>query len=282
MADIPKALPRIVVAAAYLIMVAVNGLANVIPINGLTTGQVSDAYPNLFAPAGYAFSIWGVIYVLLALFVLYYLGLLDRQEADSRPEWLPAVAFCFVISCLANGAWIFAWHYRSIPLSVVLIVAILSSLGAISVLIAPARWKPGQETYGQQGFQRAPLLVWLPFGVYFGWITVATIANITVLLVSLGWDGLGLPPAFWTNAVLIVGVLIAVNVILRQRDPAYGLAVLWAYGAILFKHISPAGFNGAYPMVIYAAALGAVLLLAAVIRACLPRKRGLYRQAGPG
>ncbi len=214
---------------AYLVMVVVNYLAVSLPLAGRSTGAVSDSYPNLFAPAGYAFSIWGLIYTLLGIYVIYQL----TRKDDAL---LARVNRFFIANGLLNAAWIFAWHYDVIWLSAIIIIAMLVSLIKIADILRASkeRW-----------------LVRLPFSVYFGWITVATIANITVLLVSLGWNGFGLSEVFWTVLILIIGALIGSWRLMHDRCIPYGLVLLWAYGAILSKHLSAAAFNGQYPAVIW-------------------------------
>lgn len=162
-------------AVTYVVMIAVNALANALPINGRTTGGVSDAYPNLFAPAGLTFSIWGVIYLLLGLHVLYQLGLFRSGGTSDRGALLNRVGLLFSATSVANVSWILAWHYDLIGLSTVLLATMLVLLIVITRTILRADLSP-----------RERLLVRLPFSVYFGWITVATIANITVWLVSVG------------------------------------------------------------------------------------------------
>lgn len=229
-------------SVSFLIMVAVNGLANALPINGIQTGQVSDAYPNLFAPAGVTFAIWGVIYLLLALYTLYQYGVLREQgskEAEVRED---RVRRLFAISSAANTAWIFAWHYRMIALSLGLIVSILICLILVNLELS------GHLLSGRQRF-----FLRLPFSIYFGWITVAAIANATTLLVDLQWRRFGLPEEAWTVIILLTGMLIGLVTMLRNRNGAYGLVLIWAYSGILLKHISATGFSGQYTAVIYTA-----------------------------
>lgn len=232
------------VVTTYVLMIAMNGLANALPINGRTTGGVSDAYGNLFAPAGLTFSIWGVIYLLLGAHVLYQLGLFRSGEAQAdRSELLGRVGVLFSLSSLANVSWILAWHYDLMLLSTVLLATMLVLLIAITRTIRGA----GPLT------TRESLLVRLPFSVYFGWITVATIANVTVWLVSVGWDGFGITEPVWAVAIIGVGAIIGTTVIVRDRDVAYGLVLVWAYLGIWIKHVSEGGFDGAYPAVSTAA-----------------------------
>lgn len=240
-------------ALTFLGMITVNALANILPLNGITTGEISDSYPNLFAPAAPTFAIWGLIYLLLALYTLYLLGLF-RGSRPANETLLRRTGLVFIVINLLNAAWIFSWHYELIPLSMLLMVLLLLCLLDIALIIR-----------AQKLSAREKFFVRLPFSVYLGWITVATIANAAVLLVSLGWDGFGLSESFWTILVLAVGVLIGVVTTLRLEDAAYGLVLLWAYLGILYKHISAGGFDGQYPGVIIAAGIGIVLFAAAVI-----------------
>ena len=240
---------RIVTALTFVGMVAVNAMANILPINGVNTGQVSDSYANLFAPAGLTFAIWGLIYLLLAAYTLYQTGLFQDRQSPLAENLGNKTGIAFSISSLANIAWIFAWHYDQIPLSMILMLIILACLAYISLVL-----KAGPLT------GRDRLFIRLPFGVYFGWITVATIANATTLLVYLGWNRFGLPEQIWSILILIIGALIGSATMIRNRDLAYGLVLLWAYAGILVKHLSGNGFAGQYPEV-FAVVIACLCLL---------------------
>jgi len=241
-------------AATFLIMIAVNAMANILPINGVSTGQVSDAYQNLFAPAGLTFSIWGLIYLLLAGYTLYHVGLFQGGEGAESRGLLRKTGILFSISSLANAAWIFSWHYDFIPLTMLLMVVILVCLILINQAVGSARLSV-----------REKILVRLPFSVYFGWITVATIANATVLLVSLDWKGFGLSEQTWAIIIIAIGMLIGAATAIRNRDIAYGLVIIWAYAGIYIKHTSESGFSGQYPIVIYTVVVCIAALLAALV-----------------
>ena len=202
-----------------------NGLANGLPINGKDTGQLSDQYPNLFTPAGITFAIWGFIYLLLAIFCGYQArDLFSRRKKDM--PFLNRIGPLFVVSNLANMAWILAWHYEHVGLSLLLMGVLLGSL-----LLIYLRLETGRSTvrWQEQYFVR------VPFSVYLGWISVATIANSTAWLVDLGWRGSGVSEQVW--AVLVVGVatLLALFMLAKRRDRAYGLVILWALAGILLK-----------------------------------------------
>ncbi|HNW95306.1 MAG TPA: hypothetical protein PKW57_02220 [Anaerolineaceae bacterium] len=248
----------------YLIMVAVNALANILPINGKLTGEISDSRPNLFAPAGETFIIWGVIYLLLLLYTLYQMGLLRAKNEANNTKLLAKVNIFFGISSLANTVWIFLWHYERIVWSNIPMLVILLCLIIIALML-----KKGAST------RREKLLVRAPFSVYFGWITVATIANVTTTLVEIGWDGLGLQQSFWTVVILLVGTLIAGLTTILNRDVAYGLVPIWAYLGILYKHLlpEPAGFAAQHLAVIIAVTACLVLLVVALFMAIFGKKK---------
>jgi len=223
---------KISTVIAYIIMVAVNYMAVLLPLGGRGTGEISDNYPNLFAPAGYAFSIWGIIYILLGIYVVYQLRL-------NKNELVEKVNRIFIVNALLNASWLFAWHYDLIWLSVIIMAGLFFTLIRIAdilrmtVLVPKERW-----------------LVRLPFSIYFGWITVAAIANVIVFLVYIGWNGTGISEVFLTVLALLAGTVIGFRCMLRDRFFPYGLVLIWGYGAILAKHLSAVGFDGQYPIII--------------------------------
>lgn len=240
----PSTPVKVIVVVTYAVMIIMNALANILPINGKGTGEVSDSYPNLFAPAGITFSIWGVIYLLLAMYVLYQLGVVKSGSRDGNRNLLTRIGITFSISSVANTLWILTWHYDLILLSLVLMIVILVSLIMINFMTKNAVLS-GRER----------LFIRLPFSVYFGWITVATIANVTALLVDMGWNGFGIRESIWTIVILAVGAAIGIVTMFSFRDMAYGVVLIWAYGGILYKHISPDGFDRNYIFVIIAASI---------------------------
>ncbi len=145
----------------------------------------------------------------------------------------------FIATSIANIFWIFAWHYDYIGLSVFIMVTLLLLLIKIADIIRV-----------EQFTRIGKFIIRAPFSIYFGWITVASIANITVLLVSLGWDGFGIADFVWMNIILLVGAGIGIIRMLKDKNIPYGLVLVWAYSWILFKHMSPSGFDGVYPTVI--------------------------------
>ncbi|MFW6056309.1 MAG: hypothetical protein ACOC9B_03270 [Chloroflexota bacterium] len=240
-----------------VLVLTLNGLANALPINGVTTGKVSDQYDNLFTPAGFTFSIWGLIYLLLIAFVVYE-WLMARSGRDRFSE---RIGFWFLVSCLANASWILAWHYGLLPLSLVLMLVLLGSL--LTVYLRLGIGLTG-TTRGEWAF------VHLPFSVYLGWITVATIANVAVLLVSVQWDGFGLSPQFWTAAVIAVATGIALAMAFRRRDIYFCLVVDWALLGILLKRL---GDSTVPDQAVVIAAIAGMALVSAAIAVQLVRKR---------
>ena len=230
---------KIFVAISYVLMIAVNALANILPINGNNTGVVSNAYPNLFAPAAVTFSIWGLIYALLAAYTLYQFGLFQKDKGKSKAKLFKEIGTYFSITSVANILWIFSWHYRLIGLSVLLMLVILFYLIKIADLLKKQKFSL-KDTF----FIKAP------FSIYFGWITVATIANVTTFLVSLTWNGFGLSDQLWMIIILFVGAAIGIARTIKDKNIFYGSVLIWAYLGILIKHTSINEFNSEYPMII--------------------------------
>lgn len=208
--------------------VIVNGLANALPINGKTTGQLSDQYPNLFVPAGLTFSIWGIIYILLVIFVIYHIVATLRKDSVALNAF-KKIGYLFFISSLLNIGWIFSWHYEIVSLSLLIMLLLLGCLLAIYL----------RSGIGKKGpTKKEQYLVHLPFSAYLGWITIATIANATALLVDINWNRFGLSEQFWAVAIIIVGIAIALGVLTTRQDIYYCLVVDWALLGILLKRLA--------------------------------------------
>jgi len=212
---------RVVSAAAFALVLLVNGLANALPIGGRTTGEVSAIFPVLATPASYAFTIWGAIYALLAGYVL----------LQWRPRWRSLPAFrttapWFVLSCLFNVAWVFAWHSLYIRSSVFLMLALLLTLLPLYLSTRSVIGSPRDD----DGLV-AKLFIRLPFSVYAGWTSVAAIANVAVGLEVAGWNRWGLE-AYWTFLLLVGGAGLAFLAVRKYRDAAFALTVVWGYVAI--------------------------------------------------
>ncbi len=226
-------------AVAFGVMVIINAAANLLPINGNTSGEVSDSYPNLFAPAGYTFVIWGVIYLLLGLYSAWQLGYWREKKSKLNQKTINDITPLYILSSVLNIAWIFAWHYHVIWLSLILIIGMLVCISQIM-----------SQLYKETVSFREWWLVRTPFSVYFGWITIATIANTTTWLVSSNWDGWGQSGEFWMVLVLMVGAAVGIVGMVRNIDFVYGTVFVWAYLGILMKHLSENGWDGAHPLVI--------------------------------
>ena len=234
---------------AVIVTIAVNGLANALPLNGQTTGEISDRFQVYFVPAGYVFSIWGLIYVGLATFAVY--QALPAQRDSSR---LRRVGYLFALSCLANIIWLFLWHYEVFLLTLVAMFALLLSLIAIYLRLGIGR---------TQVSAAEKWLVRVPFSIYLGWITVATIANVTAVLDYVNWNGWGLSPEAWTVIMLVAGAGIASAVSLTRGDVAYMLVIMWAFAGIAVKHGgTPVVATAAWAMTV----LVALMLVVGILR----------------
>lgn len=227
-----------ILAAAVALLV--NILANALPLNGQNTGVISDQFKVFFVPAGYVFAIWGVIYIGWIAFVIF--QALPSQRDNPR---LLRIGWLFVLSCAANALWLFAWHYGYFPLTVVLMVSLLLTLLAIYVRLNINRT------------QVSALEKWtvdIPFSIYLGWISVATVANITDLLYYWKWDGWGLAPELWAVIMLVVTLGIALMMALTRADVAYLLVLVWSFAGIAVK-------QSAAPLVATAAWVAVLLVI---------------------
>lgn len=213
-------------------VLTVNYLANALPLGGRTTGELSNLYPSLITPAGLTFSIWGVIYLLLIVFVVVQAKGLFRAETLA-PVFVGRIRGWFFLNCLLNMGWLFAWHFQLIFLSLLVMLSILGTL-----LIIYERLGIGRR---RDVDRRERYWVWPAFSIYLGWITVATIVNVSVLLIDLGWSGWGLTPEAWTILMLIVSAGIGVSILFRRGDLWYDLVLMWAYLGIMLKQMAPPG-----------------------------------------
>jgi benzodiazapine receptor len=213
---------QVLVLLSTIGVIVINGLASTLPLNGQTTGEISDRFDVYFVPAGYVFSIWGLIYLALIAYSIY--QLLPSQRENPR---LRKTGYLYVLSCIANVAWLFLWHYEYFALTLVAMVALLLLLVAIYLRLGTGRTRvPAAESW----------LARVPFSIYLGWITVATIANVTSLLDYLNWNGWGLSPEIWAVIMLVAAAIIAAAVSLTRGDIAYVLVIVWAYIGIAIKH----------------------------------------------
>lgn len=212
---------RIFMIASLVLTLAVNGLANALPINGQTTGEVSDQFPVLFVPAGYVFSIWGLIYLALIAFAIY--SVTKKGLANEKIE---SIAWWFVAANLLNAAWILFWHYELFAITLIVMLGLLVSLIAIYLKLGVGRTK---------GDLVEKLTVATPFSIYLGWITVATVANVAQLLYVSGWRGGPISQPAWTIIMLLIATALGVLMVFLRREVAYPLVLTWAFVGIWVK-----------------------------------------------
>lgn len=212
-------------------MIVMNYLANALPLNNKNTGELSDSFPNLFVPAGITFSIWGIIYILLLVYSIV-------QFTGSNQISISKISLAFGISCVLNALWIVTWHYGKLPLSLLVMAGMLVSLIYINMAI-----------------EHLPFgIIKAAFGIYLGWICIATIANVTALLINYNWNGFGISQETWTIVMIAIGALIVAVTIYRISNPFIGLAVIWAFTGIIIKR------QDDYKSIVTAAAVAIVVV----------------------
>ncbi|MBC6491207.1 TspO/MBR family protein [Flavihumibacter stibioxidans] len=247
---------------AMLAVIAINAMAVLLPLNNMSTGAISDLYPNLFVPAGFTFSIWSLIYILLLMFNIYQVLIASGKVLNplapagrGSSEIQMSVLRLFLLTCILNISWIFLWHYLQIRLSVIIMLLFLVSLIALHrKLLALKNISAGQQ-----------LFIRLPVSVYLGWISVATIANITAWLVSESWSGWGIQPETWSSGMIITATLLGVLALIKWRDLAYTGVISWALYGIYSKQHDHA-------LVAKTATAGMVILLAGIVFTFLKKR----------
>lgn len=240
--------------AAFVAVIVVNSLAGGTRlVGGRNTADVSAAYPTLITPAGFTFSIWGVIYALLAAFIVF--QLMPRHRRD---RFNARVGYFFILSSLFNITWLFLWQYEYIVASVPLIFALLATLVVIYLRldIGKARVALGER-----------LFVHLPISVYLGWITIASIADVSSAVVSVGWGGFGLAPSTWAQMAVIVALGTTLVVLGARRDVAYGSVVVWALVGVTANQLE-------HPEVTFVTGASAIIVIAAIFLLLLTNRWG--------
>lgn len=249
---------QIFTIVATLLVITVNGLANALPINGQSTGEISDRFAILFVPAGYVFSIWGVIYLGLIAFAIY-----QALPAQRDNDLIRRISPAYWIGSLANIAWIILWHYEFFPLTLLAMLTILATL--IYIYRGVSAPKSGSERY-QNWFVR------IPFGIYLGWISVAAIANVSQVLFSSGWNGWGISGEAWTVALIGIATILGLLMQWREKETAYVLVLIWAIVGIALKQSDVSSVAAAAWIT---AAVLAVAVIAQPLRRLSPVARGL-------
>lgn len=200
---------------AFILTVIVNSLAgSTTLIAGKNTAEISDANLTLITPAGFTFAIWGIIYVLLGIFVIF-----QALPSNNDKDYTKRIGWFFVLSSVLNIVWLFLWQFEYLSLSVIVMFLLLYSLISIYRRLDVGLFKVDFLE---------KLFVHVPFSVYLGWITIASIANVATTLVSLNWDGFGISSEIWAILIVLVALLLAILVLITRKDVAYGLVVAWA------------------------------------------------------
>ncbi|MEX2502951.1 MAG: tryptophan-rich sensory protein [Trueperaceae bacterium] len=215
---------RLAVIASVVAVIGMNVAANALPLFGRATGAISDAYPTPFTPAGYVFSIWGVIYlgqIVYAVWQATPAGRADPRTASVAP-WV-------IASGAMNVSWLILWHAELVAWAVLPIVALLSCVAVVyeKLRAAPSKGDPAADSAGVVRWTAQ-----IPFAIYFGWLSVATIANVAVAGVALGWQGAPFGAEAWAGLMILVATLLGVRMLQARAEPAFALVLIWAFVGI--------------------------------------------------
>ena len=248
---------------ALIVTVVINYLSNTGVFNNNTMASVSARYQNYFTPSGYAFSIWGLIYLLLAAFAIYQAqGISGKREV---PAVVEKIGWLFVLSCAANSAWVLAWLYDFTGLSVLIMIILLCSLWMIIV-----RTRMEMDLIPIKKIA----LTWWPFAIYLGWISVALIANVAAYFTKIGWDGFGLSPVAWTVIMICVAGMVYIGLTWKRNLRESSMVGVWALVAVAVANW------GTAPAVVNAALIvSAIIFISSGIHAYRNRGRHYLEEA---
>jgi hypothetical protein len=241
----------------------INYLSNTGIFNGNTMQTISERYENLFTPAGYAFSIWGLIYLGLLGFVSYTGRVLFKKYTEE--PLLAKIGWWFVLSCVANSLWVITWLNDFTGFSVILMIVLFVSLLKI---VINTRMELDYHPFKNY------LFIFWPFALYFGWISVAMIANIAAFLTKINWDGWGFTDVNWTIIMICIAGLINIMMIITRNLREYGVVGIWALMAIAGANKN----NALGTPVIYSCYIVSALILIFIIYSALKhRDRSINR-----
>lgn len=214
---------KIQIANGFFLLFTIifNYLSNTGIFNGKTIANVSNQYQNLFTPAGYAFSIWGLIYLLIIGFVFYTGKSLLKPAKNEADGFVEKIGWWFVISCIANCIWILTWLYGYTGLSVFVLLVLLISL--LKILLEALKYKSGNA---QKWF------INFPFQIYTGWVSVALIAAAAAWFTKIGWNGLDISEINWTIILMVIASIIHLLMTWKKNAPVFALVAVWALVAI--------------------------------------------------
>lgn len=236
---------------SVILALTINVLASVLPLNGQNTGEISDRFQVYFVPAGYVFAIWGIIYIGWIAFTIFQF----RPSQKESPR-LRRLGYLFALSGLANAAWLFTWHYNIFGLGVLVMLSLLGLLIASYLRLDVNRSSVSRAEWWS---------VDLPFSVYLGWITVATVANVTDWLYLVEWSGFGIAAPTWAVIMIAVASLLGLLMALIRRDAGYLFVLVWSFVGIALKQVTA-------PNVVMAAWIGAGFMLVLAVYSLIQQK----------
>lgn len=241
--------------------ILVNALAVILPLNGKSTSELSDAIPNLFVPAGITFSIWSIIYLFLIIFMIYQIVSLYKKK-QINIDYIEKIGVWFILASIANIIWIFLWHYQYETYSLLAMLLLFISLLMIYLKLNIGLLKVSLKE---------KIMVHVTISIYLGWITVATIANVTTVLVKFNVGELFLGEVVWTIIVIIVAMLITLIMLIKRIDIAYSLVIIWALMGITIKRLNTDPIYGEQTSIATTAAIAIVIIAIVMIAKIIPR-----------
>lgn len=248
-------------ALGTFIMIYVNYLSISLPLNNQTPQDISQRYQTIITPPSITFSIWSVIYLSLLCFIIYQITRLYKNElylVEKTGIW-------YFTSTLLNVVWLFVWHYEKIILSTVVMVLLF-----LNLIMLYKRIGIGEISVPTLD----KIFMFFPFSIYTGWISIATVLNISVLLVYLNWNAFGIPHDWWGFIVISFVTCIGLAVVITKNDIFFGLTYLWALGGIFFSKVDVTQLVGSikHPLTFSATVVGVILIFLSILYKVVKRE----------
>jgi hypothetical protein len=233
---------------SVILVIAVNYISQAIRLNDTTIGEISSKYDNLFTPASYAFAIWGIIFLSLLGYGIFQVRL--AFFSDKPNAFIEQTGYWFLVANMLNCVWVIAFVYNYTGLSVLIMLGILFSLIKIIGNTNMERWDAPKSTIA---------FVWWPICLYSGWISVATIANISAYLTKIGWEGAPFSEVSWTILMIVIATILNLIIIWKRNMREFAAVGVWALFAIFVRHKESLETIG------YAALIGSVIIFSYIV-----------------
>ncbi|MBK0381765.1 hypothetical protein I5M32_02230 [Pedobacter sp. SD-b] len=257
----------------FVIAFTVSNLSQLKIFGGVTNADISDKYATVFTPAGITFAIWGLIYLSLFGFTIYHLIKAYKDNVHSEAsQAILKIGNLFIINNIATTFWVFAFTYEYLLVSMILIIIQLITL--LMIFIKLNLFDIDKSFYNK-------LFTQFPLSIYFAWLCVANVANISLYLTSIGWSGFGIPESLWAQIMIIVIALVSFFIVVFKRNVFFGLVAVWSVYGIRIKRvqIDDVLYSSVINVCDFALGFIAIIVISMIIKNIIYKKKEISQNA---